>query len=191
MSRDGLLPPVFSAIHPKYKTPWFSTIVTGLFVAVPSLFMNLTEVTDLTSIGTLFAFLLVCGGSLRFKPQEGAGRFRVPYFNSKWVFPALSLIAAALIWTFNAESVQGFFAWEGFSHKIPVLVYLIGMAALNVLCFTKSLSLIPVLGLASCGYLISELGIANWTRFGMWLALGLVVYFLYGARHSRLRGMNA
>src|SRR6185369_16517282 len=53
MSRDGLLPKIFSAIHPKFKTPWFSTIVTGFVVAIPSLFMNLTEVTDLTSIGTL------------------------------------------------------------------------------------------------------------------------------------------
>ena len=62
MSRDGLLPPIFSAIHPRFKTPWFSTIITGLVVAIPSLFMNLTEVTDLSSIGTLFAFILVCGG---------------------------------------------------------------------------------------------------------------------------------
>lgn len=64
MSRDGLLPKVFSTIHPKFKTPYFATIVTGFFVAIPALFMNLTEVTDLTSIGTLFAFALVCTGVL-------------------------------------------------------------------------------------------------------------------------------
>jgi len=55
MSRDGLLPPIFSKIHPKYRTPSFSTLLTGFVVAIPSLFMNLSEVTDLTSIGTLFA----------------------------------------------------------------------------------------------------------------------------------------
>src|SRR5579872_1167185 len=71
MSRDGLLPKAFSRIHPKYHTPTFATIVTGLLVAVPALFMNLTEVTDLTSIGTLFAFVLVCGGVLLL-PREAA-----------------------------------------------------------------------------------------------------------------------
>ncbi|HAN79079.1 MAG TPA: amino acid transporter, partial [Bacteroidales bacterium] len=57
----GLLPKAFSKLHPKYKTPYFSTIIAGVLVAVPTLFMNLTEVTDLTSIGTLFAFVLVSG----------------------------------------------------------------------------------------------------------------------------------
>jgi APA family basic amino acid/polyamine antiporter len=76
MSRDGLLPKAFSRIHPKYHTPSFATIVTGFVVAIPALFMNLTEVTDLTSIGTLFAFVLVCGGVL-LMPREAAvkGRF--------------------------------------------------------------------------------------------------------------------
>src|SRR5690606_5812952 len=60
MSRDGLLPKKFSKVHPKYRTPSFATIVTGFVVAVPALFMNLTMVTDLCSIGTLFAFSLVC-----------------------------------------------------------------------------------------------------------------------------------
>ena len=64
MSRDGLLPKRFSKIHPKYKTPSFATIVVGFVVAIPALFMNLTMVTDLCSIGTLFAFVLVCGGVL-------------------------------------------------------------------------------------------------------------------------------
>lgn len=68
MSRDGLLPKAFSRIHPKFRTPSFSTVVAGLFVAIPSLFMNFTEVTDLTSIGTLFAFVLVSGGVLILNP---------------------------------------------------------------------------------------------------------------------------
>ena len=64
MSRDGLLPKAFSKVHKRFRTPYFSTIITGLMVSIPSLFLNLTEVTDLTSIGTLFAFVLVCGGVL-------------------------------------------------------------------------------------------------------------------------------
>src|SRR5438045_5769224 len=75
MSRDGLLPKVFSKIHPKYHTPSFATIITGIVVAVPALFVNLTIVTDLTSIGTLFAFVLVCGGVLLL-PHEPAQTVR-------------------------------------------------------------------------------------------------------------------
>jgi APA family basic amino acid/polyamine antiporter len=95
MSRDGLLPKAFSRIHPKYHTPSFATIVTGFVVAIPALFMNLTEVTDLTSIGTLFAFVLVCGGVLLL-PREASqkGRFHLPYINSKWIVPAVFLIGA-------------------------------------------------------------------------------------------------
>ena len=62
MSRDGLLPKAFGKIHPKFNTPWFSTIITGIIVAVPSLFMGSGLMTQLTSIGTLFAFVLVSGG---------------------------------------------------------------------------------------------------------------------------------
>src|SRR5205823_12909121 len=64
MSRDGLLPKAFGRIHPKFHTPYFSTIVTGIMVAVPSLFVQSALMTDLTSIGTLFAFVLVSGGVL-------------------------------------------------------------------------------------------------------------------------------
>src|SRR5690606_23104227 len=70
MSRDGLLPPVFSKIHPKYKTPSFSTILTGIVVGVPALFLNLNVVVELTSVGTLFAFVLVCAGILRLQEQR-------------------------------------------------------------------------------------------------------------------------
>src|SRR5947207_3450444 len=69
MSRDGLLPAIFARIHPKYKTPSFSTILTGVVVGVPALFLNLDVVIALTSIGTLFAFVLVCGGVLVLQRQ--------------------------------------------------------------------------------------------------------------------------
>src|SRR5262249_56162521 len=89
MSRDGLLPPIFGAIHPRFKTPWFSTLMTGLLVAVPALFMNLTEVTDLTSIGTLFAFVLVSGGVLLLEGgARGSGKY-IPYVSSRWIVHAL------------------------------------------------------------------------------------------------------
>jgi basic amino acid/polyamine antiporter, APA family len=192
MSRDGLLPPIFASIHPKFKTPWFSTIVTGLVVAIPSLFMNLTEVTDLTSIGTLFAFVLVCGGVLILDKsnQRIERRFRVPFINSKYIAPVLFVLTLALLLAFNREGVVSFFnfgvPWEEFKHRIPLLGFSVLALVLVVYCFLKELSLIPVLGLLTCGYLMTELGWTNWVRFLAWLVAGLVLYFFYGSSHSKL-----
>ncbi len=200
MSRDGLLPPIFSSIHPRFQTPWFATIITGILVAVPALFMNLTEVTDLASIGTLFAFILVCGGVLVLD-RTGApvqGKFRVPYINSQFIIPALLILIALALLVFNGAGVNDFFfnftdpadptasTWEVFRHKIPLLVFIIVAAAIGALSFRYRLSLIPVLGVLSCGYLMTELGITNWLRFGLWMLAGLILYFVYGYRHSRL-----
>lgn len=202
MSRDGLLPPIFSSIHPRFKTPWFSTIITGLVVAIPSLFMNLTEVTDLSSIGTLFAFCLVCGGVLLGAHTRGLEtgeneRSFVPYINSQYIVPAIFIIAWAALLYFNFDGVRAFFsftdpddpalgAWEVFKHKIPLYAYIILAFIMVYFCFRRRLSLIPVLGLMSCSYLMTELGITNWTRFGLWLIVGLVLYFFYGYSHSNL-----
>jgi basic amino acid/polyamine antiporter, APA family len=201
MSRDGLLPKIFSSIHPKFKTPWFATIVTGCVVAIPALFMNLTEVTDLASIGTLFAFLVVCAGVL-FKDKEFGreGRY-VPYINSEWIIPALVIAGIGAFLYFNNTSV----VWDFFSlqpsadetilgvlsHKIPLLSFLILTCVMVFLCSLKKLSLIPVLGVLSCAYLMTELGWTNWFRFGIWMIVGLVVYFIYGYSHSNLNKETA
>ncbi len=207
MSRDGLLPPIFSSIHPRFKTPWFSTIVTGFVVAIPSLFMNLTEVTDLSSIGTLFAFVLVCGGVLLgahtrgLRTETGEGTF-VPYINSQYIVPALFLIGVAALLVFNPGGVRQFFsvtdptdptlgAWDVLKHKIPLFAYLVLALLMVYFSYRRKLSLIPLLGLMSCAYLMTELGITNWLRFGLWLLVGLVLYFFYGYRHSHLIGREA
>jgi basic amino acid/polyamine antiporter, APA family len=196
MSRDGLLPKIFSSIHPKFKTPWFATIVTGCVVAIPALFMNLTEVTDLASIGTLFAFLVVCAGVL-FKDKEFGreGRY-VPYINSEWIIPALVIAGiGAFLYFNNTYVIWDFFSlkatadesiWQILTHKIPLFSFLILTCVMVFLCSLKKLSLIPVLGVVSCAYLMTELGWTNWFRFGIWLIIGLVVYFLYGYKHSNL-----
>jgi APA family basic amino acid/polyamine antiporter len=131
MARDGFLPPVFSRVHPRFQTPHVSTILTGVVVAVVAAFANIDEMVDLTNIGTLFAFVLVCLGILIMRVREpGRARpFRVPFG--------------------------------------PFIV--------------------PLLGLVSCTFLIWYLPPASWLRFVGWLAAGLVVYGLYGYRHSRLR----
>jgi APA family basic amino acid/polyamine antiporter len=266
MSRDGLLPKRFSKIHPVYKTPSFATIVVGFVVAVPSLFMNLTIVTDLCSIGTLFAFVLVCAGVLvlQNRPNVQRGKFRIPYANSKYIIPVVfvGLIIAGFVFfkpqttafitnearindpiTFitslnsnelstvqneikneqqqvnvigknidteaylnglSAVQYHNFIdksaipadkkfesGWGLFKHKIPMWIFLIICAVITYYCITKNLSLIPVLGLLSCLYMMCELGISNWIGFGIWLVIGLVVYFLYGFRHSKLNAQNA
>lgn len=200
MSRDGLLPKVFSSIHPKFHTPWFATIVTGLVVAIPALFMNLTEVTDLASIGTLFAFLVVCAGVL-FKDEEFGRENRfVPYINGQFIVPILILILFGIVYYFNPTMFSDFFSivpkdeetmWQAFSHKIPLIAFFIMTIVLVVMTFIKKLTLIPVLGVLSCGYLMTELGWTNWFRFGLWLIAGLVIYFIYGRRHSHLNKETA
>lgn len=189
MSRDGLLPPAFSRIHKKYKTPYISTIITGLFVAIPALFMNMTEVTDLTSIGTLFAFVLVCGGVLLLPKEENTRdrkTFKLPYINGKYIVPVLFMIGVAFFRNQIAGLIHYTGSWDTFKDKLPFYPFMILVAILTVLTYLKSLSLIPVLGLASCFYLMTELGYTNWLRFIIWLIIGLVIYFSYSYKHSRM-----
>lgn len=196
MSRDGLLPKIFSSIHPKFHTPWFATIITGIVVAIPALFMNLTEVTDLASIGTLFAFVVVCAGVL-FKDKEfkESGTRFVPYINSQFLLPVILIVVGIAINyfspTFYSDLItltpaEGESMLGAFSHKIPMIFFVIVSVILVFYSLTKKLSLIPILGLLSCLYLMTELGVTNWIRFGVWLLAGLVIYALYGYRNSHL-----
>ncbi len=195
MSRDGLLPKIFSSIHPRFKTPWFATIITGIVVAVPALFMNLTEVTDLASIGTLFAFVVVCAGVL-VKDEEFRGSKRyVPYINSQFILPVIVAVVLFLLGYFYPAYLSDFFTlnpgvgesmFSAFTHKIPLIVYILLVISMLYYGMLNKLSLIPVMGLLLCAYLMTELGITNWLRFGIWLIVGLIVYFLYGYKHSNL-----
>ncbi len=273
MSRDGLLPPVFSRLHPKFRTPSFSTILTGLFVAIPALFLNLDVVIALTSIGTLFAFVLVCGGVLvlQSRPNRPESKFKVPYINGKMIVPLL-LIAAIVMVIFidrsymsdkvsvqsnyakngqlavintsefmvdsatvsygiaggkteqqtftnvkagdtvraqingadsltEASVVKGSITSKAFDAEtpglhyiktllkpegIPMAVFWLVVIVITYLAFTKNLSLIPVLGLISCFYLMAQESHTNWYRFLIWLVIGLVIYFTYGFYNSRL-----
>ncbi|GAA4379335.1 amino acid permease [Hymenobacter koreensis] len=194
MSRDGLLPKVFSRVHPKFHTPSFATIVTGLFVGVPALLLNMDLVIDLTSIGTLFAFALVCGGILVIDPLGTSdARFKVPYLNGRFLVPLILVVLGGLVLTYNRDNVNEFTrlvtfqeGYEGFRHQIPMLVFLLASVALAVVSFTKSLSLLPVLGLLTNLYLMTQLGISNWLLFGGWLVIGLAIYFSYGYKNSKL-----
>jgi len=179
MSRDKLLPAVFGKVHPKFRTPSFATIVTGLMVAIPILFLNHTIVTDLCSIGTLFAFVIVCTGVLF--DQNKRGGFKIPYYNSKYVVPLIFMALPVVLYYFNTENFINFFSYIH-TDKIPLYFFMVYAVIISWLSFRKNLSFIPVFGLSCNLYLITELGVTNWLRFGIWLVIGLVVYFLYGYR---------
>ena len=196
MSRDGLMPKKFSEIHPKYKTPGFATIITGLVVGIPIFFTDENFVLDFTSIGTLFAFVLVCGGVLMLSPQSEAelaeratkGKFRIPYINSKYIFPILVVVTSVLIQylipTFFSDTFN--FSSDNLAKNLPMIAFFILCVVMSVLSFLKNLSLIPLLGLISCCYLLTGMAVSNWKWFGIWLAIGLVFYFIYGYKNSKL-----
>jgi APA family basic amino acid/polyamine antiporter len=129
MSRDGLLPRVFANVHPRFRTPHVTTILTGVFVAAFAGFMDINEAVELTNIGTLFAFILVAVGVIVLRAREP---HRPRPFRCPWV------------------------PW------------------------------VPLLGVTSCAYLMAQLPWLTWVRFVIWLFLGLLIYFLYGANQSNL-----
>jgi len=129
-----LLPPgFFAAIHERFRTPWKSTIMTGVAVATMGAFLPLRFLAELVNIGTLLAFLIVCAAVMimRRTHPEVHRPFRAP----------------------------------------------LG-------------SIVPVLGILSCLMLMFSLPVANWERLFGWLIIGLVIYFSYGMRHSRISKLN-
>lgn len=130
MSRDGLVPRIFSDLHPIYRTPWKSNLLFFVFVGAFAAFVPGDIVGDMTSIGTLFAFVIVCAGIwiLRVKSPDLPRQFRTPL--------------------------------------VP---------------------LVPILGIVVCGAMIYGLQWLNWMRLIGWLAIGMVIYFVYSRSNSRLR----
>jgi basic amino acid/polyamine antiporter, APA family len=134
MSRDGLLPPLFSRLHPRFRTPHLSTMLVGMLVAVVAAIFPLDELARFVSIGTLAAFVMVSAGVivLRYSAPDLHRPFRCPW--------------------------------------VPFL---------------------PAVCIAACLYLMIGLGLVTWVRLALWMAVGLVIYALYGARHSRVRAAAA
>jgi len=200
MSRDGLLPHAFSKLHPRYRTPSFATIITGLIVALPTFFVNLSEVTDLTSIGTLFAFVLVSAGILFINNNNNdlaVRRYKIPYFNSRYyLIPVwlLVLFAAFLINkqnTLSAETVLNFSLFiKKAATNFPFIIFIIIAVFFSILSILKEYSLIPVISVLANLYLMTGLGNHAWLRFAIWLLIGLIVYFLYGTKNSFLNSFK-
>ncbi|WP_313030479.1 amino acid permease [Soonwooa sp.] len=190
MSRDGLIPKKFQEVHNKNKVPSFATIVTGIVVGIPIFFTDKTFILDFTSIGTIFAFVLVCAGVLTLPPKEKIkGRFHMPYINSKYIFPIVFLGGLILFYFWQPDFFHTLLNWgdqvEG-EFRLSMSIYIILNFVLCYLAFSKNLSLIPLVGLSSCLYLLTGMTHNNWFWFGLWFAIGLVIYFTYGRKHSKL-----
>ena len=187
MSRDGLLPKKFSKVHSKFGTPSFATIVTGLFVGVPSLFMSIGRMTDLTSIGTLFAFVLVCFGVLvlpRLSPDVKKKAFQLPYINGQFIIPVL----AAIFIYFGLDRISSAFAaiqTEGYQEFL-YLIFVFVLIIVSILSFIRKYSVIPIVGAMCCMYLMIEIPPVSWLWFFVWMTIGLVFYSFYGRRKSLL-----
>ncbi len=190
MSRDGLLPKKFAKVHRKFHTPSFATIVTGFIVAIPSLFVESGIVTDLTSIGTLFAFVLVCGGVLLLpKVEKDSKKFNLPYINGMVIVP---LIFALFCFFFWDKIKDTFLNLATIDHeRILFLIFLVLSFVITVATAIKRFSLIPVLGMLCCLYLMIEIPVKSWLVFFCWMGFGLLVYFLYGYWKSKLAPKQA
>ena len=203
MSRDGLLPPIFQKIHPKFKTPSFATLVTGLVVGVPILFTDKTFVLDFTSIATLFAFVLVCGGVLLIPARKKEpGRFHIPYVNGQFIFPLIviaAIITAQLLsknyfagllnfdFSDNEDYVNNKISFmDAATPNISLIIFWLSAIILSVFAFIKKFSLIPLMGLITCLYLLTGMTKSNWAWFLSWLLIGIIFYFLYGYKKSKL-----
>jgi len=185
MSRDGLLPKRFGRIHTKFKTPAFATIVSGVLVGVLVLFVDDRLMTDLTSIGTLFAFVLVSGGVLLLpRIQKQAGKFSIPYINGKWIIPFFYIL---FLWVFRERlsTALTHINTEGYK-ELLFLIFILLAGVMTLFTFFRKFSFIPVMGVLCCMYLMIEIPAKSWLVFFGWMAFGLVLYFLYGNRKSKL-----
>jgi APA family basic amino acid/polyamine antiporter len=140
MARDGLLPPVFAKVHPRFKTPHVTTILTGVIVAGFAAFMSIDEMVDLTNIGTLFAFVLVCVGIiiLRYKEPNRARPFKVPF--GAWPLPTFGALSCLFLmyylpptswWRFVAWLLLGLAVYLSYSYSRSEIGKKIGRARIT------------------------------------------------------------
>lgn len=129
MGKDGLLPKIFSDVHPKFKTPYKANLILLVFVGAIAALIPIDIVGEMTSIGTLFAFILVCIGVIVLRKT-------------------------------NPELPRGF--------RTPLMPF------------------VPIMGVISCGLMMSGLDWTNWLRLAIWLAIGMAIYYLYGRKNSKI-----
>ena len=118
------------------------------------------------------------------------GRFHLPYINGKIIFPIIFIGTLVGFHYFQPEFFSNLMDWkdpnEG-EFRASIFFFIIVNLILCVFTFIKNFSLIPLIGLSSCLYLLTGMSHDNWFWFGLWFAIGLVIYFFYGYRNSKLR----
>jgi amino acid transporter len=191
MSRDGLLPPGLSRVHSRFGTPYRTTIGTGLIVAAAAALTPINVSSELCSIGTLFAFCIVCGGVivLRRTRPDLQRPFHVP--GGPWLAILLSaaLLSAVAILPLHAPRIlEGALFAEGAPAWFTWLFKGALMASLAALCVVFRRQPLPLTGIVLCLYLMVSLPGSAWVRFLVGLAAGLALYAVYGFRHSVLNG---
>jgi APA family basic amino acid/polyamine antiporter len=134
MSKDGLLPKWASAIHPRFRTPWITTIIFGAFAAIMPAFLPIANLSELVNIGTLLAFTIVCAG----------------------------------VWVLRVRHPQ-----MERPFKTPLV------------------PLVPILGILSAVYLMAHLARITWEVMIGWLFFGLIIYFTYSIKHSKVQKLPA
>jgi len=188
MSRDGFVPKWLAVIHPKFKTPYRTTIISGIIVALCATVFNINEVAELCNIGTLFAFVLVCAGVaiLRHKDSIVSEVFKSPavpwtlilltvmcefgLFHF-WHNPAMRVIFGVLLAIVLIGALVVSLSYKGFLVKRPFSSPLV--------------PLVPLLGIMTCVYLMLGLPLITWIRFFAWLGIGMIIYLCYGIRHTK------
>lgn len=188
MSRDGLLPKAFAKVHPRYQTPSFSTVVTGLVVGIPLFFFTTGFSVDFTSIGTLFAFLLVCAGTLLLpKVQKAKGKYKLPTFAGTWTIPVAFLITIMLMLVYGFDFTVFFMPSKWENLQMPLLgLFLVEFAILAYLTWKKKWMFVPVAGVLMCSYLLTGMNALSWKWFFVWFAIGIAIYFAFSFRNSKL-----
>jgi APA family basic amino acid/polyamine antiporter len=132
MSKDGLLPKWASAVHPRFRTPWITTIIFGAFAAIMPAFFNIDVLSELVNIGTLLAFTIVSAG----------------------------------VWVLRVRD-------PGLKRPFK----------------TPLVPLVPILGIISAVYLMTRLQMITWIVMIVWLLIGLVIYFSYSVKHSKVQAL--
>ena len=191
MSRDGLLPKSFAKIHPRYRTPSYATMIAAVAVILPALVIPSREILNLTSMGTLLAFVLVCAGVLRMQgdPVASAGKFRTPYVNSRYFLPVTLLAIlglAALYGQTWLRHLVTFHSWSADQDKIPMYAFAAFCLWVVPMAVRRNLSLIPTLGLLFSAFMMAQIPLSSWLGFAAWMVAGLIIYFGFGVRHSAL-----
>lgn len=184
MSRDGLLPKRFQQLN-SVQIPGFATLLTGVIVAIGSLFLQAGIVTDLTSIGTLFAFVLVSGGVLFLPPiEKKQGQFKLPNWGGRY---SISILVLLLFYISKERMINAVQLLSDSNYsELPFLIFTMITVFIVIYTVIKNYAFIPVMGVLSCLYLLIEIPIASWKWFFIWMGVGLLIYFLYGKRNSML-----